>query len=193
MPESHESRTSTPVLLEVERFEQVLGGTERVLLRVDGSYGDRPGKRVLDARLFVDDGLAVHRHGPIADEDPEDGWLWRAAFEVPASYLTDARTRFALESEPGRLLDLPRPTELVPTSAVPLTARAAHIARRYAAAVAVVLAAAVAPGGLPAHAGPSVLRVHHADGTVVYMTSDGQTLAEVPADAQIVDQPAPAP
>jgi hypothetical protein len=193
LPDSHESQTSTPVLLEVERFEQIRAGAERVLLRVDGRYGDRPGKRVLDAMLFVDDGLAVHRHAPLGDDaDPADGWLWRAAFEVPASYLTDARTRFALESEPGCLLDLPRPAELLRTAAVPLTARAAHIARRYAAVVAIVLAAAVAPGGLPAHAGPSVLRVHHADGTVTYVTSDGQPLAEVPADAQVVDQPAPA-
>jgi transglycosylase-like protein with SLT domain len=192
LPESHESQTSTPVLLEVERFEQVRAGAERVLLRVDGRYGDRPGKRVLDARLFVDDGLAVHRHAPLEDDDHADGWLWRAAFEVPASYLTDARTRFALESEPGRLLDLPRPAEMLPTASVPLTGRAAHIARRYAAAVAVVLAAAVAPGGLPAHAGPALMRVHHADGTVSYVTNDGRTVAEVPADAQVVDQPAPA-
>ena len=119
MPESHQSQTSTPVLLEVERFEQVRDGAERVLLRVDGRYGDRPGKRVLDARLFVDDGLAVHRHAPLEDDDVAEGWLWRAAFEVPASYLTDARTRFALESEPGRLLDLPQPAELLPTAACP--------------------------------------------------------------------------
>src|SRR4051794_415159 len=144
--------------------------------------------------LFVDDGLAVHRHAPLADPgDPQDGWLWRAAFEVPASYLTDARTRFALEAEPGSLLDLPRPGELQTGSAVPVTARAAHIARRYAAAVAIVVAVAVAPGALPSRARPEVLRVHHADGSVAYVTTDGQTLASIPADAVVIDQPAPAP
>jgi hypothetical protein len=195
LPDDNQSDTRAPVLLEVERFEQALAGAERVVLRVDGRYAERPGKRVLDARLFVDDGLAVHRHAPLADPaDPADGWLWRAAFEVPASYLTDARTRFALESEPGSLIDLPRPAELQRgASSVPVTARAAHLARRYAAAVAVVLTVAVAPGALPSQARTEVLRVHHADGSVVYVTSDGRTLAALPADAVVIDQPAPAP
>src|SRR5947208_12790011 len=130
LPESHESQASPPVLLEVERFQQVHARAERVILRVDGRYGDRPGRRVLEAKLFVDDGLAVHRHGPIGESHPDqidDGWLWRASYEVPASYLTDARMRFALESEPGHLLDLPRPGETVPTRAVPVTAPPATI------------------------------------------------------------------
>ncbi|MEA2430296.1 MAG: hypothetical protein QOI19_769, partial [Thermoleophilaceae bacterium] len=196
MPESHESQTSTPVLLEVERFEQVRAGAERVLLRLDGRYSDRPGKRVLEAKLFVDDGLDVQRHSPLGNTDPEDrdeGWLWRASYEVPASYLTDARTRFALESEPGHLLDLPRPAQmLLPAPAVPISARTAQVARRYAAAVAVVLAAAVAPGGLPAQARNEVLRVHHADGSVAYVSSDGRPVADVPAEATVVDQTPPA-
>src|SRR4051812_27994965 len=176
------TNTRAPVLLEVERFEQALAGAERVVLRVDGRYTDRPGKRVLDAMLFVDDGLAVHRHAPLNDTDaPDDGWLWRAAFEVPASYLTDARTRFALESEPGCLLDLPRPGPLPTRSgAVAVTSRAAHIARRYAAAIAIVLAVAVAPGALPSEARTEILRVHHADGTVSFVTPDGQTVASIP-------------
>ncbi|HEY0633384.1 MAG TPA: hypothetical protein VGC98_15115, partial [Thermoleophilaceae bacterium] len=196
MPESHESQTSTPVLLEVERFEQVRAGAERVLLRLDGRYGERPGTRVLEAKLFVDDGLVVQRHSPLTGTDPEDredGWLWRASYEVPASYLTDARTRFALESEPGHLLDLPRPAQmLVPARAVPVSARTAQLARRYAAAVAVLLAAAVAPGGLPAQARDEVLRVHHADGSVAYVSSDGQPVGDVPPEATVVDQTAPA-
>ena len=189
--------TDTPVLLEIERFEHVSAGAERVLLRVDGRYAERPGKRVLDAMLFVDDGLAVHRHAPLEDgADAADGWLWRAAFDVPASYLVDDRTRFALESDPSGLIDLPRPVELGARAAVPLTERAAHTARRYAAAIAVVLAVAVAPGGLPAHARTEVLRVRNADGSVVYVTADGRTLTELPPDAVIVDDqapPAPAP
>jgi murein DD-endopeptidase MepM/ murein hydrolase activator NlpD len=193
LPETPASHTSAPVLLEVERFQHHAATGERVVLRVDGRYGERPGKRVLDAMLFVDDGLAVHRHAPLpGDGEPADGWLWRAAFEVPSSYLTDARTRFALESEPGSLIDLPRPAELISSPAIPLTARGAQIARRYAAAVAIFLAVAVAPGALPSQARTEVLRVHHADGSVVYMTTDGQTLAELPPDAVVIDQPAPA-
>src|SRR3954447_23520426 len=161
LPESHESQDSPPVLLEVERFEQVHAREGRVILRVDGRYGDRPGRRVLDAKLYIDDGLAIHRHAPLRESDPgliDDGWLWRASYEVPASYLTDARTRFALESQPGHLLDLPRLGPVViPSSAVPVTSRTAHIARRYAAAIAILLAAAVAPGGLPAQAGEAIL------------------------------------
>src|SRR4051794_4583360 len=147
LPESHESQDSAPVLLEVERFEQAHARDERVILRVDGRYGDRPGRRVLDARLYVDDGLTIHRHAPLGDSHPElldDGWLWRASYEIPASYLTDARTRFALESEPGHLIDLPRPGDAISSPAVPVSARTAHIARRYAAAIAILLAAAVA-------------------------------------------------
>ncbi|MEA2428529.1 MAG: hypothetical protein QOF37_2157, partial [Thermoleophilaceae bacterium] len=196
MPERADKHEA-PLVLEVERFEHVAAGAERVLLRIDGRYGDRPGKRVLDAMLFVDDGLAVHRHAPVGDDIAElDSWLWRAAFDVPTAYLTDERTRFALESDPGCLIDLPRPSRNVVTSAVPLTSRAAHLARRYAGAIAVLLTVAIAPGGLPAMARTEVLRVHNPDGSVVYMSSDGQTLAEVPADAVVVDQnaaPAPAP
>jgi hypothetical protein len=197
LPDSHEIHTHAPVLLEVERFEQVKAGAERVLLRLDGRYGDRPGRRVLDARLFVDDGLAVHRHSPIEDDAPgadDDAWLWRAAFEVPTSYLTDARTRFAIESEPGSLIDLPRPADAPASSrSMALSARSAQLARRYAAAIAIVLTVAVAPGGLPAHARTEVIRVHRADGTIAYVTSDGQTIGVVPPDATVVDQAAPAP
>src|SRR3954464_8088665 len=112
MPQRAEQHDG-PLLLEIERFEHLAAGTERVLLRIDGRYTDRPGKRVLDAMLFVDDGLAVHRHAPLDDSgDPTDACLCRAAFEVPSSSLTDARPRFALESEPGSLIDLPRPAAL---------------------------------------------------------------------------------
>src|SRR3954462_8034317 len=181
-----------PLLLEVERFEHVPAGSERVLLRIDGRYGDRPGKRVLDAMLFVDDGLAVHRHSPAAEGiENVDSWLWRAAFDVPTAYLTDERTRFALESQPGCLVELPHPSQLLGArGAVPMTARAAHVARRYAVAIAVLLTVAVTPGGMPASARTEILRVHNADGSVVYMTREGQTVAELPADAGIVDQPA---
>src|SRR3954451_20469611 len=192
---TREGHPDGPLVLEVERFEHVSAGAERVLLRVDGRYGDRPGKRVLDAMLFVDDGLAVHRHAPLSDADGDiDSWLWRAAFDVPVSYLTDERTRFAIESQPGCLIDLPNPSEIRRSSSVPLTARAAHIARRYAVAIAVMVTVAVTPGGMPASARTELLRVHNADGSVVYMTPDGQTVAQIPADAVIVDQqPAPAP
>ena len=40
MPDTTLSQTSAPVLLEVERFEQVRAGAERVVLRVDGRYGE---------------------------------------------------------------------------------------------------------------------------------------------------------
>src|SRR4051794_24243953 len=133
-----------PLLFEVERFEHVAAGGERVLLRLDGRYGDRPGKRVLDAMLFVDDGLAVHRHAPLEEADGEvDSWLWRAAFDVPAAYLTDERTRFAIESEPGALIALGHPNDRPRGAALPLTARAAHPARRYAVAIAVLVSVAV--------------------------------------------------
>ncbi len=191
MPQRAEKHDA-PLLLEVERFEHVAAGAERVLLRIDGRYSDRPGKRVLDAMLFVDDGLAVHRHAPLTDGDGDiDSWLWRAAFDVPAAYLTDERTRFAIESQPGCLIDLPRPGAILrKSSAVPITARAAHIARRYAVAIAVIVTVAVTPGGMPASARTEILRVHNPDGSVVYMTRDGQTVAEMPADAVVVDQPA---
>src|SRR3954453_3383740 len=194
MPQRAENHES-PLVLEVERFEHVPAGAERVLLRIDGRYGDRPGKRVLDAMLFVDDGLAVHRHAPISDADGNvDSWLWRAAFDVPASYLTDERTRFAIESQPGCLIDLPRPAEVLRKSgSVPITAQAAHLARRYAVAIAVMVTVAVTPGGMPASARSEILRVHNPDGSVVYMTRDGQTVAQAPADAVIVDEQAAAP
>src|SRR4051812_11481823 len=180
-----------PLVFEVERFEHVAAGAERVLLRLDGRYGDRPGKRVLDAMLYVDDALAVHRHAPLEDADGDvDSWLWRAAFDVPAAYLTDERTRFALESEPGQLLDLPRPVGLARGPSMPLSARAAHTARRYAAAIAVLVAVAVTPGGMPASARTDLIRVQRADGTVVYLTRDGQVVRTVPPAAP---QPAPQP
>src|SRR3954447_4317855 len=173
-----------PLVLEVERFEHVPASAERVLLRIDGRYGDRPGKRVLDAMLFVDDGLAVHRHSPVAEDiENVESWLWRAAFDVPAAYLTDERTRFALESEPGQLLDLPRPVGLARGPSMPLSARAAHTARRYAAAIAVLVAVAVTPGGMPASARTDLIRVQRADGTVVYLTRDGQVVRTVPPAA----------
>src|SRR3954452_14698880 len=189
MPQRAENH-DRPLVLEVERFEHVPAGAERVMLRIDGRYGDRPGTRVLDAMLFVDDGLAVHRHAPVSDGSAGvDSWLWRAAFDVPAAYLTDERTRFALESQPGCLVELPHPDDLLRgRGAVPMTARAAHVARRYAAAIAVMLTVAVTPGGMPASARTEILRVHNADGSVVYMTRDGQTVAEVPADAVVIDQ-----
>ena len=123
----------------------------------------------------------------------EDSWLWRASFDVPASYLTDARTRFALESVPGRLLDLPRPGQLLAGPAVPLTARAAHVARRYAAAIAMLLAAAVVPGGLPAQRRRRDHPGHAADGTVSYMTTDGRRLAQPPPRPLRPRPPRPAP
>src|SRR3954451_6247631 len=191
MPQRAENHDA-PLVLEVERFEHVPAGAERVMLRIDGRYGDRPGKRVLDAMLFVDDGLAVHRHAPVTDAAAgADSWLWRAAFDVPTAYLTDERTRFALESQPGCLVELPHPSELLSArGAVPMTARAAHVARRYAVAIAVMLTVAVTPGGMPASARTEILRVHNPDGSVVYMTRDGATVAELPADAVILDQPA---
>src|SRR3954464_3493520 len=147
MPQRAEQHDG-PLLLEIERFEHLAAGAERVLLRLDGRYADRPGKRVLDAMLFVDDGLAVHRHAPLEDAEADvDSWLWRAAFDVPAAYLTDERTRFALESQPGRLIDLPLPSPPARGASMPLTARAAHPARRYAVAIAVLVAVAVTPGG----------------------------------------------
>ena len=45
------------------------------------------------------------------------------------SYLTDARTRFAIEASPGSLVDLPRPAEALSASAIPLSSRSARILR----------------------------------------------------------------
>ena len=78
---------AAPRLFEVERFEHVGPCEERILLRVDGRYVEQPGRRVLDATLFVDDGLAIRRHAPVPDPSrlaDTDSWLWRAAFDVPA-------------------------------------------------------------------------------------------------------------
>src|SRR4051794_11951924 len=194
MPQRAENHDA-PLVLEVERFEHAPAGAERVMLRIDGRYGDRPGKRVLDAMLFVDDGLAVHRHAPLADAAAgADSWLWRAAFDVPAAYLTDERTPSAPGPPPGCLVELPPLGGLLGTrGAVPLPARAAHVARRYAVAIAVMLTVAVTPGGMPASARTEILRVHNPDGSVVFMTRDGQTVAEIPADAVVVDQQPAAP
>ena len=196
---------AAPRLLEVAGFEHSTLRGERVLLRLDGRYLERPGKRILEATLFVDDGLSIHRHSQLPDlaeaEDPRaaDDWLWRAAFAVPASYLSDARTSFALQADPGGMLDLPYPVaKSAAGGARPLSLRAAHTARRYAAAVAILVTVAVAPGGLPADARTEVIKVTKADGTVVYVTSDGRELAQLPEDgviteSQVLPPPAPEP
>src|SRR5256885_7110958 len=108
--------------VEVERFEHVLARPDRALLRLDGRYSEAPGPGTLEAILVVDDGESVRRHLALPDpnrldpsfEDEED-WFWRTAFVVSTVCLRDQRTAFALEAEPGVLVDLPFPVErLVP-------------------------------------------------------------------------------
>src|SRR5438128_175405 len=85
------------------------------------------------------------------------------------------------ESHAGCLVDPARPHS------------GARGARRYAAAIAILLAAAVVPGGLPAQAGDSLLRVTNADGTVSYVNPDGQSVPAAPATAVATADPAAAP
>ncbi len=195
-------RTADERLLEVERFEHVAATAERVLLRLDGRYLERPGRRILDATLFVDDGLAVHRHAPLPDPGGPDAdiptWIWRAAFAIPSSYLADARTQFALQAEPGELLALcePQPTRLADLA--PESRRGTvRLARRYAAAIATIITVAVTPGTLPAAARTEVLKVRRPDGSIVYLSTDGRQLSMLPPDAEVIDetgaQPAAAP
>jgi hypothetical protein len=141
-----------PSGLELDRFEQVLTGEDRVLLRVLGRYHGQPGAASLDAVLIADDGLHVHRHDPLPDLTAGAvAAQWRAGFDVALDLLEDRRVAFAIETGEGILLDLPHPDEyeLLPLihSTPGFTTRKA---RRHLALVAGMLAAASIPMGIPA-------------------------------------------
>jgi hypothetical protein len=175
-----------PSGLELDRFEQVLTGEDRVLLRVLGRYHGQPGAAALDAVLIADDGLHVHRHKPLPDLAAGTGsYAWRAGFDVALDLLEDRRVAFAIETGEGILLDLPHPEEhhLLPViNAAPgFTTRKA---RRHLALVAGMLAAASIPLGIPAIAVPEG---EPADPAALCV-SDPQTAA-----AQGIACPTPAP
>ena len=142
-----------PSGLELDRFEQVLAGEDRVLLRVLGRYVGTSGAAALDAVLIADDGLNVYRHEPLPDllAGKTDAPNWRAGFDVALDLLEDRRVAFAIETGEGILLDLPHPEEhyLTPliNAAPGFTTKKA---RRHLALVAGMLAAASVPMGIPA-------------------------------------------
>ena len=142
-----------PSGLALDRFEQVLAGEDRVLLRVLGRYHGYAGAAALDAVLIADDGSAVHRHEPLPDllAHKTNAPNWRAGYDVALDLLEDRRVAFAIETREGILLDLPHPEEhhLAPlVNAAPgFTTKKA---RRHLALVAGMLAAASVPMGIPA-------------------------------------------
>jgi hypothetical protein len=141
-----------PSGLELDRFEQILGDEDRILLRVLGRYHGLPGAAALDAVLIADDGLNVYRHEPLPDLlAGAVAETWRAGFDVALDLLEDRRVAFAIETGEGILLDLPHPEEhfLAPlVNAAPgFTTKKA---RRHLALVAGMLAAASVPMGIPA-------------------------------------------
>ncbi|MEA2444110.1 MAG: hypothetical protein QOJ12_1402, partial [Thermoleophilales bacterium] len=145
-----------PSGLELDRFEQVLAGEDRVLLRVLGRYHGEPGAAALDAVLIADDGLNVHRHSVLPDlSTGKTSYAWRAGFDVAIDLLEDRRIAFAIETTEGILLDLPHPEEHY---YAPLVNAAPGFttkkARRHLALVAGMLAAASIPMGIPAIAIP---------------------------------------
>jgi hypothetical protein len=145
-----------PSGLELDRFEQVLAGEDRVLLRVLGRYHGQPGAAALDAVLIADDGLNVHRHSVLPDlTTVRTSYAWRAGFDVALELLEDRRVAFAIETTEGILLDLPHPEEHY---FAPLVNAAPGFttkkARRHLALVAGMLAAASIPMGIPAIAVP---------------------------------------
>jgi hypothetical protein len=145
-----------PSGLELDRFEQVLAGEDRVLLRVLGRYHGEPGAAALDAVLITDDGLNVHRHSVLPDlSTGTTSHAWRAGFDVALDLLEDRRIAFAIETTEGILLDLPHPEEHY---YAPLVNAAPGFttkkARRHLALVAGMLAAASIPMGIPAIAVP---------------------------------------
>jgi hypothetical protein len=141
-----------PSGIALDRFEQVLTGEDRVLLRVLGRYHGSPGAAALDAVLIADDGLNVYRHDALPDLNTgSTAAHWRAGFDVALDLLEDRRVAFAIQTGEGILLDLPHPEEhyLAPLmhAAPGFTTKKA---RRHLALVAGMLAAASVPMGIPA-------------------------------------------
>src|SRR5256885_953646 len=136
--------------VEVERFEHVLARRDRALLRLDGRYCDTPGAGTLEAVLVVDDGESVRRHLALPDPnrlDPsledEEEWFWRTAFVVSTVCLRDQRTAFAIEAEPGVLIDLSFPVERLVPEDLPGSAVAGKLASRQAVALGLALTIAL--------------------------------------------------
>src|SRR4051794_38431092 len=181
-----------PASVEVDRFEHVLASPERALLRLDGTYTQVPGRKMLEAILVVDDGESVRRHLALPDpsrmlpgSQEEDEWFWQTAFVVASAALRDQRTAFALEAEPGVLIDLPFPVErLLPAPVV--TARGVRLAPRQAVALGLALTIALSSTALPALADTQVLNVHGPDGSVSQVDRSG-----APVDTGGPTNPAP--
>jgi hypothetical protein len=177
--------------IEVDTFEHVVASPERTLLRVDGRYPEGSGGWVLDATLVVDDGESVRRHRALPDANlvkaglaEDEEWFWRAAFVVSSAYLRDQRTAFALEAEPGVLIDLPFPVErLVPLELAGRAASGGRFSGRQAVALGLALTIALSSSSIPALADTHMLNVHGPDGKVT----------QVPATGGVAATPAPPP
>ena len=103
---------------EVERFDRVVVGPDRALLRVAGRWHADRRVRLTPPTLLLDDGRRRHRlpalPGPddVAPSAGPDAPPWRSAFSVPADLLLPGRQiTFALETE-GGIVDLPHPREV---------------------------------------------------------------------------------
>jgi hypothetical protein len=172
-----ENGGAKPSPVEVDRFEHVLASPDKALLRLNGSYVEVPGPRTLEAVLVVDDGESVRRHLALPDPNRLDGellddeWFWQTAFVVSSACLRDQRTAFALEPEPGVLMELPWPLErLVPERIV---SRGGRVAPKQAVALGLALTIALSSTAFPALADTHVLNVQGPDGQVTQMGRDG--------------------
>nr|MBA2505185.1 hypothetical protein [Thermoleophilaceae bacterium] len=101
-----------PISFDVEAFELVPAGDERVLVRVSGRWRG-PARSLGDIALVLSAGGKRRRVRALPDpsaEDPTagpDGVVWRGAFSLPLARVEGAS--FSLASEAGAV-ELPRPS-----------------------------------------------------------------------------------
>jgi hypothetical protein len=164
--------------LEVDRFEQIPGGRELALLRLEGRYRSRLARPLVEAALLVDDGLAIHRHEPLpasAVLEPgadDDDWLWRAAFAVSLAALEDPETALVLEAGPGIRIELGEPSQWqAPQRRRVRGRRSVTVGRRAAAAAMLVAITMTSSGGF---ADAAMLRLRHADGSEEHIVRQPQ-------------------